>query len=226
MKMENKYNLTREQNVFIAKRNIVDYIWKSANLEGIGVTYPETQAIYDGGIVNGLTVDNIIAINNLKYAWEFILENKDIKSDYNTLCYIHKLTVDKLVLEQNLGKLRTTPVNIGGTTWKPDFPIESKIKEELEELLSEQDKTTTEIAIEVMLYIMRRQMFIDGNKRVAMLFANKIMIDNGNGIISIAQDKQAEFYEKLIKYYESGNMDNLKIWIYENCIDGINLNNQ
>lgn len=224
--MENKYNLTREQNVFIAKRNIVDYIWKSANLEGIGVTYPETQAIYDGGIVNGLTVDNIIAINNLKYAWEFILENKDIKSYYNTLCYIHKLTVDKLVLEQNLGKLRTTPVNIGGTTWKPDFPIESKIKEELEELLSEQDKTTTEIAIEVMLYIMRRQMFIDGNKRVAMLFANKIMIDNGNGIISIVQDKQAEFYEKLIKYYESGNMDNLKIWIYENCIDGINLNNE
>lgn len=224
--MENKYNLTREQNVFIAKRNIVDYIWKSANLEGIGVTYTETQAIYDGGIVNGLTVDNIIAINNLKYAWEFILENKDIKSDYNTLCYIHKLTVDKLVLEQNLGKLRTTSVNIGGTTWKPDFPIESKIKEELEELLSEQDKTTTEIAIEVMLYIMRRQMFIDGNKRVAMLFANKIMIDNGNGIISIAQDKQAEFYEKLIKYYESGIMDNLKIWIYENCIDGINLNNE
>ena len=224
--MENKYNLTREQNVFIAKRNIVDYIWKSANLEGIGVTYQETQAIYDGGIVNGLTVDNIIAINNLKYAWEFILENKDIKSDYNTLCYIHKLAVDKLVLEQNLGKLRTTPVNIGGTTWKPDFPIESKIKEELEELLSEQDKTTTEIAIEVMLYIMRRQMFIDGNKRVAMLFANKIMIDNGNGIISIAQDKQAEFYEKLIKYYESGIMDNLKIWIYENCIDGINLNNE
>ena len=221
--MENKYNLTREQNVFIAKRNIVDYIWKSANLEGIGVTYPETQAIYDGGIVNGLTVDNIIAINNLKYAWEFILENKDIKSDYNTLCYIHKLTVDKLVLEQNLGKLRTTPVNIGGTTWKPDFPIESKIKEELEELLSEQDKTTTEIAIEVMLYIMRRQMFIDGNKRVAMLFANKIMIDNGNGIISIAQDKQAEFYEKLIKYYETGDSTDIKNWIYETSIDGIEL---
>ena len=40
------------------------------------VTFPETQAIYDGGIVNGLTVDNIIAINNLKCAWQFILETK------------------------------------------------------------------------------------------------------------------------------------------------------
>ena len=43
-------------------------------------------------------------------------------------------------------------------------------------------------------------MFIDGNKRVAMLFANKIMIDNGCGIITIAQNLQEAFYEKLIKY--------------------------
>ena len=222
--MENKFNLTREQNIFIAKRNIVDYIWKSANLEGIGVTYPETQVIYDGGIVNGLTVDKIIAINNLKYAWEFILENNDVDYDYNTLCHIHKLVADKLVLDQELGKIRTTPVNIGGTSWKPQFPIESQIKEELDTLLNQENKTKTEIAIEIMLSLMRRQIFIDGNKRVAMLFANKIMIDNGCGIITIAQENQEKFYEKLIRYYESGNMQELKQWIYDTCIDGIKLN--
>ena len=210
--MYNKFNLTREQNVFIAKRNIVDYIWKSANLEGIGVTYPETQAIYDGGIVNGLTVDNIIAICNLKNAWQFILENKDINYNFNVLCHIHKLVADRLVLEQDLGKIRTTPV-----------PIESQIIEELNNLLNQEDKSKTEIAIEVMLYIMRRQMFIDGNKRVAMLFANRIMIDNGCGIISIAQEYQPTFYEKLIKYYETNDMNDLKKWIYDHCIDGINL---
>lgn len=221
--MYNKFNLTREQNVFIAKRNIVDYIWKSANLEGIGVTYPETQAIYDGGIVNGLTVDNIIAICNLKNAWQFILENKDINYNFNVLCHIHKLVADRLVLEQDLGKIRTTPVNIGGTKWQPQFPIESQIIEELNSLLNQEDKSKTEIAIEVMLYIMRRQMFIDGNKRVAMLFANRIMIDNGCGIISIAQEYQPTFYEKLIKYYETNDMNDLKKWIYDHCIDGINL---
>ena len=222
--MDNKFNLTREQNIFIAKRNIVDYIWKSANLEGIEVTYPETQVIYDGGIVNGLTVDKIIAINNLKYAWEFILENNDVDYDYNTLCHIHKLVADKLVLDQELGKIRTTPVNIGGTSWKPQFPIESQIKEELDVLLNQENKTKTEIAIEIMLSLMRRQIFIDGNKRVAMLFANKIMIDNGCGIITIAQENQETFYEKLIRYYESGNMQELKQWIYDTCIDGIKLN--
>lgn len=220
--MQDKYNLTREQNVFIAKRNIVDYIWKSANLEGIGVTYPETQTIYDGGIVNGLTVDNIIAINNLKYAWQFILEQDDTKYDFNVLCHIHKLVADKLVLDQELGRIRTTPVNIGGTTWKSQFPIESQIKEELATILNQPLKTKTEIAVEMMLFIMRRQMFIDGNKRVAMLFANKIMIDNGCGIITVAQDDQKTFYEKLIAYYESGDIEDLKSWIYDHCIDGIN----
>lgn len=222
--MENKFHLTREQNVFVAKRNIVDYIWKSANLEGIGVTYPETQAIYDGGIVNGLTVDKIIAINNLKYSWQFILENDGIDYDFKFLCHLHKLTCDKLVLEQNLGRLRATPVNIGGTSWKPQFPIESQIKEELEQLLSQEEKTKTEIAIEAMLWIMRRQMFIDGNKRVGMLFANKIMIDHGCGIITISQENQLTFFEKLIQFYESGDNADLKKWIYETSIDGIDFN--
>ena len=142
------------------------------------------------------------------------------------LCYLHKLTCDKLVLNEDLGKLRTTPVNVGGTTWKPQIPIESQIKEELEKLLNQSEKTKTEIAIETMLWIMRRQMFIDGNKRIGMLFANKIMIDNGCGIITISQENQSTFYDKLIKFYESGNNTDLKQWIYETSVDGIELNNK
>ena len=200
--MENKFNLTREQNVFIAKRNIVDYIWKSAILEGIKVTYSETQTIYDGGVVNGLTVDNIIAINNLKNAWQFILENQDIESNYNVLCQLHKLTADKLVLYQNLGKIRKTPVNIGGTTWKPDFPIESKIKEEMEEILTQPEKTKTEIAIEIMLWIMRRQMFIDEDELLEQkttYFQNnyKISINgvgNINTLVQVLKDEKYNGY--------------------------------
>lgn len=223
--MDDKYNLTKEQNIFIAKRNIVDYIWKSANLEGIAVTYPDTQVIYDGGVVNGLAVDDIVVINNLKYAWKFILET-DVLYDLNLLYYLHKLVMDKLVPFGDLGKLRSTPVNIGGTKWKPDFPIESKIKEGLDEVLSQVGKSKTLIAIDVMLYIMRSQMFIDGNKRVAMLFANKYMIDNGCGIITIANDIQKTFYEKLIKFYESGDVSDLEKWLYDNAIDGIDYNNE
>lgn len=73
--------MTQEENIFLVKRNIVDYIWKSANLEGIGITYPDTQAIYNGMSVAGYTIEDINAINDLKYAWQFLLEHINEKMD-------------------------------------------------------------------------------------------------------------------------------------------------
>ena len=219
MEYINKYNMTKEQNIFLAKRNIVDSIWKSANLEGIAVTYPETQAILDGGKVNGLKMDEIVTINNLKHAWYFILENEDVPNNFNILREINKIVGANLII--NCGNLRTTPVSVGGTDWKPPFPIESQIKEELEDNLKIENET--ERAITIMLWGMRRQMFIDGNKRTSMLFANKIMIENGCGIITISVDKQQDFFTKLLKFYETNDMEELKLWIYDNCIDGIKL---
>lgn len=219
--MDNKYNLTAEQNIFVAKRNIVDYIWKSANLEGIAVTYPDTQTIYDGFSVSGYKLEEINAINNLKKAWQFILNDVDIDLNFAYICKINELVGENVFY--NPGVIRTTPVNIGGTGWKPDFPIETKIKEELEELLSNNEISKTEQAINVMLWVMRRQMFIDGNKRTAMLIANKIMIENGCGIISIPIEKQNEFYKLLIIYYETNDSSIISKFIYDNAIDGIEL---
>ena len=54
-----------------------------------------------------------------------------------------------------------------------------------------------------------------------MLFANKIMIDNGCGIITISKENQTEFFTKLIKFYEINEMDDLKNWLYETSIDGM-----
>ena len=68
---------------------------------------------------------------------QFILEHDGIDYDFKVLSQIHKLTCDKLVLDQNLGRLHSIPVNIGGTSLKSQFPIESQIKEELERLLNQ-----------------------------------------------------------------------------------------
>ena len=63
--INDKYDMTKEQNIFYAKRNIVDSMWKSANLEGIAITFPETQKIFDGGNVSHLRIDEVVAVNNL-----------------------------------------------------------------------------------------------------------------------------------------------------------------
>ena len=215
--MQDLYKLTKEQNIFIAKRNIVEYIWKSANLEGIAVTYPDTQVIFDGYSVQGYKVEEITAINNLKKAWQFLLNDIDLELNLAYICQINKIIGEGIFY--NPGIIRSTPVNIGGTTWQPPIPFESQIKEELDRVSGE---SNTERAINMMLYLMRKQIFLDGNKRTAMLIANKIMIENGCGIISIPIDKQPEFYKLLIKYYETNNKEDIAQYIYDYCIDGMN----
>lgn len=217
-KMKNKYNMTREQNVFVAKRNIVDYIWKSARLEGLGVTYPDTESIFNGMGANGIPVNEIIAVNNLKRAWQFVLENLDYPMDYPFVCKVNQIVGgDNLVI--NAGFIRKIPVSIGGTTWKPDMPIESRIKEEMARIMEIENET--ERGISLMLYLMRKQMFLDGNKRTSMLAANQVMISNGKGIISIPIEYQRDFTGLLVKYYETGEMLKITDFVYDNCIDGM-----
>ena len=62
---KDKYSMSLEENIFVAKRNLIDYIWKSANLEGIAVTYPQTEIISEGMAVNGMRINDINAIVNL-----------------------------------------------------------------------------------------------------------------------------------------------------------------
>jgi Fic family protein len=218
--MKSKYNMTLEQNIFVAKRNIVDYIYKSAQLEGLGVTYPDTEAIFNGVSAPGVKVTDIIAVNNLKRAWQFLLDTLEPPLDYAYVCKINQIVGgDNLVY--NAGYIRATPVSIGGTSWKPAMPVEDDIKSNLIKLQSAEN--ATERAIDIMLYIMRGQFFLDGNKRTAMLAANKEMIANGQGIISIPVELIPQFTPLLVKYYETGEADTIKAFIYDNCIDGMNL---
>lgn len=214
--MTDKFQMTREQIVTYAKRNIVDYIWKSAKMEGIAVTFPDTDAVCRGARVANLTVDEIVLINNLKHAWAFILETLEYPTDYPLICKINQTVGSNLIY--GAGSIRTMPVTIGGTDWIPDLPLESVIKEEVSEIL--QLPLVTDRALSLALYIMRKQMFIDGNKRTALLTANHIMISAGVGIVSIANDDQSEFFKLALEFYETNSNEKAKIFLYDRCIHG------
>jgi len=216
--MKAKFSMTRQENIFWAKRNVVDYIWKSANLEGIGVTYPDTQAICAGMSVAGYTIEDINAVNDLKHAWHFLLENIDAELDIEYIKKAHIILGKFTVI--NSGIIRSDEVRIGGTEWKPDIPDENKIKNDID-FIMRSGISELEKALDMMLYLMRAQLFIDGNKRLSMLIGNKIMIENGQGIISVSQKDIKAFYDLLIAYYESGDRDGIKRFLYDNCIDGM-----
>lgn len=205
-----------ERSIDFAKRHLVDTIYKQAILEGVVTTFVDTESIIEGGKVNNMTSEDILKIVNLKHTWEFILNKNVILSDTNCalLCEINKMVEEGFYY--SAGKIRSVPVTIGGTTWKPNLPIESVIKEELEEIFSKK-ADDIDRAIELLLYIMKKQIFIDGNKRTAIIYSNHYLISKGKGIIVIPAELTEEFKNLLILYYESKDENKIKGFLKEKC---------
>lgn len=199
-----------------AKRHLVDTIYKQAILEGVATTFADTESIIEGGKINNMTSEDVLKIVNLKHAWEFILNKNVILSDTNfsLLCEINKFVQEGFYY--SAGKIRTVPVSIGGTKWTPEFPIESIIKEELEDIFNKKISDIDK-AIEILLYIMKKQIFIDGNKRTSIIFANHYLISKGKGIIVIPAELTDEYKDLLINYYEGKDKIKIKQFLKEKC---------
>ena len=119
-----------------------------------------------------------------------------------------------------LGKLRADMVRISGTSYVPELPQVETVRVKMNEIMSS-DTSDTDKAITMLLYLMKAQLFLDGNKRVAMMACNKMLIVGGHGIISLPPELKEEFVEKLVAYYESGEMNELKQFVYDNCLTGL-----
>lgn len=205
-----------EVNIDFAKRHLVNTIYKQAILEGVATTFADTESIIEGGKVNNMTSEDVMKIVNLKHAWEFILNKNVIQSQTNfaLLCEINRFVQEGFYY--SAGKVRSTPVSITGTDWIPDLPIESVIKEELDDIFNG-DLDDIDKAIELLLYVMRKQIFIDGNKRTAVIFANHYLISKGKGIIVIPAELADEYKNLLIGYYERKDNKKIKEFLKKKC---------
>ena len=207
-------------NIDLARKYMVDSIYKQAMLEGVATTYSDTETIVNGGKVSNMTVSDITKVVNLKRAWEFILSEGVISysTNYPVLCQINNIVEDGFSMVA--GKLRSVPVKIGGSTYIPPMPIEFVIKEQLEEIIQSNiddlDKT-----IEILLFVMKKQLFLDGNKRTAVIFANHLLISKGLGLIAIPEDKVKEYKQLLIAYYEGADTESIKAFLKKECYQKI-----
>ena len=206
-------------NLEFARSNMKKIIYDQAVLEGVGTTFPDTEAIIDNGKVNNMTAEDVQKILNLKHAWEFILD-KDVlnaPSNYYLSSYIAKLVNEGFY--QDGGRIRGVPVTIGGTSYIPPIPIEVIVKEKIDEIRNS-NIAKEDIAIELLLYVMKTQIYNDGNKRTAVIFSNHFMISNALGLIIIPYDKVQEFKKLLILYYEDKDLNSIKDFL-KGCINKI-----
>lgn len=218
--MKDKYKMSQEENIFIAKRMLVDAVYKSANLEGIAVTFAQTIDILNDVHVDNIKPSEIGKVCCLRDAWNYLINQINKNLDLAFIEDIHELIAKTELDYRYVGRIRTEDVLISGTLWRPEIPNPEILHEELLELLK--ISNPTDRALSIMLWIMRTQIFKDGNKRVATMIANKILIENGAGILSVPIELDGKFKAMLVNYYETNDMLELKMWLYDNCIDGVN----
>lgn len=197
----------------MAKRLLVDSIWKSANLEGLGTTFPKTEAILANAPTTTKT-EEVLFIINMKRAWQFLLDNLNYDNSLMILREYNKIVGE--LLFNYAGEIRTIPVQIGGTSWEPEIPQTGIIIDNLEEIGKIEDIELK--ALKYFCYVTRTQMFIDGNKRVAQLMANKVLIENDIGIFQIPIEKLEEFKMLLIEFYETNSDEKIIEFMKEFCI--------
>lgn len=223
MILQNKYHMTVDQNRRMAKRSLTCLVYTNSRFEGLTTTLSQTQNIIDGLDVDGVSIDDINTIVQIKKGWEYIINDSE------------SLTFDKLKLINAIvalydafepGTIRTGSsqvVLMSDDTYTPEIPSESKEKEYFEDLMNK-DTSATDKALTLMYHNMKNQIFWDGNKRSATLAANKIMIDNGVGLINIPLNKWGKWNELISNYYRTNEIEKIKEWTYENGIQGIDLN--
>lgn len=220
MQIQDKYSMTREESVFVAKKYLKDSVYRSAFLEGMAVTFPQTEAILENAAVSNVSPKDIAKVIDLRDAWEYLLANLDAPLDLKYLEDIHELIAKEDVPWGRLGKLRTETVRISGTNYLPKIPNPETVARQLLDILVA-NVSDTDKAVTLLLYLMRAQLFLDGNKRIATFACNKLLISTGHGIFSLPPELKEQFAEQLIKFYETNNMDELKLFIYNNCITGL-----
>lgn len=204
-------------NIDFARSNMKSIIYDQAVLEGVATTFPDTELIIDNGKVNNVSAEDVQKILNLKHAWEFVLDKDVILSETNYyVCqYIARLVNEGFY--QQGGRIRAVPVTIGGTSYIPPIPIEHQVKEDIDNIIKSSGDVV-QVAIELALYVMKTQIFNDGNKRTAIIFANHYLISHAGGLMVVPQNLVPEYKKMLVKYYEGRDEEAIKSFMREKCL--------
>lgn len=203
-------------NIVFARANMKMNIYDQAVLEGVATSFPQTEEIIDNGKISGVTAIDVQKILNLKHAWEFILDRDVIasRSDYYMLSHIARVVNEGFFAEG--GRIRGVPVTIGGSSYVPPLPNELDVKEKIREIIEESDEVIN-TAIKLCLYCMKTQIFLDGNKRASVIFANHYLISHGGGFLVIPEKEVPEFKRLLVKYYEGEDITVIADFMKKYC---------
>lgn len=221
-KFPDKYHLSRKESVYLLKKNIVELVYNAGKFEGLNTTLLQTEEIIKYNRANNVAVDDVLTVVNLKRGFEMLL------NDLQEPLIETSKRINRIVAAEDAlfpGEIRSGGVEVSTIQGRyvPPILTEDDVKNQYHKIMS-QEISETEKALHLFLFISKNQIFWDGNKRTALLTANKIMFSKGLGLLSIPETKFVKFNELLSNYYNSNLLlDELTIisYMYEYCVFGI-----
>lgn len=208
---ENFAVLTDEEKRKEMERLGIDLSWKSSQIEGNTYSLLETERLLkEKKTASGKTKEEAIMLLNHKDALDFIVAHPDYLERL-TIAHIediHSLLVKELGVDRNI---RTRRVGITGTNYRP-IDNEFQIREALQQtcdLVNSRDNVF-EKALFVLVLLSYIQAFNDGNKRVARITSNAMLIANGYCPISFRTVDSIDYKKAMLLFYEQNNISAFK----------------
>ena len=208
---KNFASLSDEQKHKEMERLGIDLSWKSSQIEGNTYSLLETERLLkEKQTAAGKTKEEAIMLLNHKEALDFIVANPDYLEHLtiSRIEDIHSLLIKDLGVDRNI---RTRRVGITGTNYRP-IDNEFQIREALQQTcdLVNSRKNVFEKALYVLVLLSYIQAFNDGNKRIARITSNAILIANNYCPISFRTVDSIDYKKAMLLFYEQNNISAFK----------------
>lgn len=209
-------------------QNRLDLVRGTMVFEDCVFSKSQVQKILSNETVPNLDYQLVCGVRNVNHAWNWVCSYKSYKS--GVLEELHSIVSEDVIRVPWLeGTFRdeTVGVTISSSTYVPplttrreDFnEFDKKLTFVLNELKGYQPvESKVRVCLNLFIFLMKRQYFIDANKRTAYLFVNSLLRDFGTGKILLLPDlKNYETFNALLKkYYEGSHVEGIKLINYLN----------
>lgn len=209
-------------------QNRLDLVRGTMVFEDCVFSRSQTEKILSNEVVPNLDYKLVCGVINVNRAWSWVCSPKEYST--RVLEELHAIVSEEVIRVPWLeGTFRDEkmPVVISSSSYSPPLTTRAEayneFKKELSYILYELKgyqsiEYKVKVCLSLFVFLMKRQYFIDANKRTAYLFVNSLLRDFGIGkILLLPNLKNYENFNKLLKaYYEGGQMDKLKLINYLN----------
>jgi hypothetical protein len=195
---EQDLNENIKDNIDRVRENIDVLLYDLVKLEDINITHENIINSLTGDPLNNVKLEDVVKYNKIKTAYENILKDEYIKLPYSVelLCAINKMLNEDLI-------------------YLNDYNL-NDVEKEISNIV-EKDISVINKAIEIFLYLSRKNIFKKNNILTALLFSNVYLLSNGNGVLTIPEDLTDKFKVMLNSFSNGKDTRIIKKFVIARC---------